>query len=387
MAELHPYEDQAVLYLLGELSPDQRREFESRLAESAELRALLRELEEGSVALAMSAPRRRAPARIWKRIEGVIAREQKRESITSFWLSWWRYGWAAAAICLVGWLFQAFWPSRSPGSASVNSLQAIHQPSVATNEVRTVAATHQEKAALPAAQRESNQTSMEIIGLRRQVADLSGQITYLSQSVSQQQALLLETNRFKFFQLASASDGAAATNAPISPALQRALFVAMARELGWLPPGSGAGLSPTGGLLVGQRETGLPATTNVAGVDFVDLRSGSNTVTNPQPQPETPPGDSPDLYLATSSGVPGFISGTNAVLAFDSTVAVPGAVLRFWSGGTGGWYAIGSSVLGNNPMVVTVPFSSMGGGNLTVTSGNSLGSSNVLGQFPPPGGP
>jgi hypothetical protein len=89
------------------------------------------------------------------------------------------------------------------------------------------------------------------------------------------------------------------------------------------------------------------------------------------------------------SSVPGFVSGTNAILAFDSSVATPGATLSFWSGTSGQSYQlIGLSVLGNNPMVVTIPFSSTGGGTLTVMTASGAGSSNMLGQFPPaPGGP
>ena len=92
MAEAHPYEEQAVLYLLDRLSVDERRDFEARLAESAELRALLRELEEGSVALAMSAPRRRPPAQIWNRIERAVAQGRKHETLAPLRLAWWRYG-------------------------------------------------------------------------------------------------------------------------------------------------------------------------------------------------------------------------------------------------------------------------------------------------------
>jgi len=52
MPESHPSEDKAALYLLGELKPDERREFEAELAQSAELRELVRELQESAVLLA-----------------------------------------------------------------------------------------------------------------------------------------------------------------------------------------------------------------------------------------------------------------------------------------------------------------------------------------------
>jgi TolA-binding protein len=390
MADRHPYEDQAVLYLMDRLPADERREFEAQLAESAELRGLLRELVDGSVALAMAVPHRRAPAHIWKDIERVVTAERKREATgPNIWIRWWRYGWAAAAICLTGWLFQALWLSR-PSNPTAPSTQAESQSTGATpNEVQRVVTTSQEQYQLPLS-KEEPVPAREIAGLRNQIADLSNHITQLSQSVAQQQASLLETNRLKFFQLSSSQDGTPTTNAPVSPVLQQALFLAMARELGW-SPGSGIGPAPNGSSPTWQRDSRFSPATNVAGVDFVDLRPGSNVVANSQPQPETPSVNAPDLNLASTasaSSVPGFVSGTNAVLAFDSSVAAPGSTLTFWSRGAGQWYQmIGSSVLGNNPMVVTVPFPSMGGGTLTVISANNFGSSNVLGQFPPPNGP
>ena len=61
MPDLHSPENEAARYVLGELTAAERREFETRLAQSAELRVLVRELEEGAVALSMVSPRRRPP--------------------------------------------------------------------------------------------------------------------------------------------------------------------------------------------------------------------------------------------------------------------------------------------------------------------------------------
>lgn len=393
MADLHPYEDQAVLYLLDRLPADERREFETRLAESAELRALLRELEDGSAALAMTAPRRRPPAQIWKRIETAVNQERERETDAPvFWLRWWRWGWAAAAVLLAGWLFHALWMHRAPSASEASSAQAKHPREATPDAARNLATAHEAGNPLPP-QAESAHTALMIAGLRHQITDLSNHLTQLSQSVAHQQALLLETNRLKFFQLTTDPDRSAATNAPVSPGLQRALFIAMARELGWLSSGSNPDLALTGSFPVIQPDQRLPSASNIAGVDFVDLRSGSNAVVHPPLQTDTQRGGNlpePDpLTTAAAGGVPGFISGTNAVLAFDGSVVAPGSRLTFWSSASGEWYQlIGSSVLGNHPMVVTVPFSAGAGATLTVTAGNDSGSSNILGQFPPsPGGP
>jgi len=107
MADLYSPEDEAALYVLGELSGAERREFEGRLALSAELCALVRELEEGTVALSMASPQRRPPGEVWLRIEQEVAGTKRRKIvIPAFWIGWWRNGWGAAAACLAGWYLE-----------------------------------------------------------------------------------------------------------------------------------------------------------------------------------------------------------------------------------------------------------------------------------------
>ena len=124
MPDSHKLEDQAALYVSGGLTPAEHCEFEASLAESAELRALVRDLEEGAGVLAMAVPQRRPPQHVWQRIEAVIAAEAKRKIVAvSFWSGWWRSGWAAAAVCLMGWLLYALWINRAhlPGVAPAKS--------------------------------------------------------------------------------------------------------------------------------------------------------------------------------------------------------------------------------------------------------------------------
>src|SRR5438093_8406945 len=123
MPEIHQPEDEAVLYVLGELTAAERRAFEMRLAQSVELRALVRELERGAEALSMASPRRLPPCEVWTRIEKTVAREERRKVLNpALWSAWWRNGWAAAAACLIGWLLYALWvnhpglPHASPAS-------------------------------------------------------------------------------------------------------------------------------------------------------------------------------------------------------------------------------------------------------------------------------
>src|SRR6266498_2780283 len=89
MSELHLIEDEATLYVLGRLTEAERAEFEAQLAQSAQLRALVRELEEGAVAVAMASPRRRAPQQVWGRIEKAVTQETRLQVISiSFWFRW-----------------------------------------------------------------------------------------------------------------------------------------------------------------------------------------------------------------------------------------------------------------------------------------------------------
>src|SRR2546423_15510843 len=125
MPDLHFSEEDAALYVAGALAAARRAEFEVRLAESPELRALVRELQEGAVALAMAAPRHRAPPLVWQRIENAVAKEAKpKASIAESWLSWWRTGWAAATACLLALLLYALWVNRPPKAEASHSSEA-----------------------------------------------------------------------------------------------------------------------------------------------------------------------------------------------------------------------------------------------------------------------
>jgi anti-sigma-K factor RskA len=62
--EPHSQADEAARYVLGQLNPKARHEFEVLLTQSAELRALVQELEEGIEATARAVPQRPPPSAI-----------------------------------------------------------------------------------------------------------------------------------------------------------------------------------------------------------------------------------------------------------------------------------------------------------------------------------
>ena len=390
MPDLHLIEDDATLYVLGRLTEAERGEFENRLAESAELRALVRELEEGAVAAAMAAPRRRVPQQVWEQIEKTIIRETRPPVVDfTLWFGWLRNGWAVAAACLIGWLLYALWPDRagapdvapSPLASEVNTQPGGGPADSARTETDRVTPPPRNAANTERRSLQTNLLAMtrENGALRLQNAELARQVTHLSQIMTQQQALLAESSRLKFFQLSSPAEaGVVATNAVPSPELQRALFLAIARELGWLQ-------SP-GSLQPGSTQT------NQGGVDFVDLHPGTNTMSAPiypQSQIETEPAGTPETPSVTSvsdTEIIGFV-GTNVVLAFKPSSSLPpGSDLTFLSGNSiQGYQPVGSAVLTDNPMVVTfsAPVPNSTGTIFSLTPGSTAGAFNVIVQSPP----
>ena len=95
-------QDQAALYALGLLSPDEIAGFESALSANGELRDLVREMREAAGDLARTAPSRVPPASLKQRVMSELSKETGRTSSisrqpTSFaWLPW-----AIAAILML----------------------------------------------------------------------------------------------------------------------------------------------------------------------------------------------------------------------------------------------------------------------------------------------
>jgi len=389
MSETHRLEDEATLYVLGRLDAAQRREFELELAQSADLRKLVQELEEGEVALAMSAPRRDPPREVWSRIENEVARETtSRVALSAWWAHWWRHGWAAAAACLVGWILYAVWVNAdrsangSPSSVATETPQALKQvemPGAKVGNAMPDGALERE-----AALRALQVRLQEITAMRWQLAELTNQMALLSQVLAHQQMLLSESNRLRFFHLDPSTSGAGGAG-EISTNLQRALFLAVAHELGWV---RSPGEASAPGTLDGQGRF-----SEQLGVDFVDLRPGSNQVANATVDNTVGvkpgevfalPSSSSSSPSAPTNAIPGFISGTSAVMAFDPATMTAGTSLSFVTTNPAGQpIALGTATPGNNPVVVMVPFGGIAGsGNIMVFAVGAGGGSNMLGQFP-----
>src|SRR5688572_2486831 len=112
MTEPIPHADDATAYVLGTLGARDRRRFEARLRQSPELRKVVRLLEVGSIGLAMAAPRREPPIRLWAGIQTAVTHECEKRSRSAR-RKWLRNVAGIAACAIVGWFAYTSWNQRA----------------------------------------------------------------------------------------------------------------------------------------------------------------------------------------------------------------------------------------------------------------------------------
>ncbi len=217
----------------------------------------------------------------------------------------------------------------------------------------------------------------ELASLRWQIAALQLQLQQLSEVVSQQKAAMAEPGRFKFLPLTSSAAGMEnSTVAPLSDGIQRAISYAMAREMGGLP-GFVAGAVPASTTAAGAKV--------FAGVEFVDLKAAPEpvpTVASVDPQTkETADNNATEPVINSSGKIPGLMTATNFMAFLDRSIVPQGGPLTFWNASDHGQQLVGSAVLSDNPMVVTIPMGQLGNGAFTVTATGPAGGSVVVGYF------
>src|SRR5687767_12990616 len=194
MTDFERLEEKASLYLMGDMNDADRREFEAQMAESAELAQLVRELEEGTVAVASACPPRRPPPFLWRGIEAAVAQEQ-RKIVPLFGPKVWRNaGWLAAAACLALIAFiltsqKANRDAMARSSAATGSLANETASAAAANAVRAEEARRiAENTADQVAKQEAETRQQEAERLRNDVANLQRRLGEMSQVLTQQQA-------------------------------------------------------------------------------------------------------------------------------------------------------------------------------------------------------
>lgn len=222
--------------------------------------------------------------------------------------------------------------------------------------------------------------------LRADLENLQRQVGAMSQMITQQQAMLGEPNRFKFLTLASTANAAPING--LSPQLQRALFLAMARELGWL--------NASNDVMHGPFEDRVrSAGTNALNVDFVDFRNtnGGPVRFKAQREKEKEPvetqtaetsNDAASTQLASlASAVPAFASADHVVMAVDPSIVATGSEVVVGLNMGGHIEFVGSAVMGNNPMVITFQANGLADGAGTLQLNLLRGGSSNLIEFVP----
>ena len=374
--------DDAAAYVLGTLGARERRRFEARLKKSPELRTMVRSLEIGSIGLAMAAPRREPPVRIWDGIQAAVIHECEKHDRTKKRI-WLRGAAGIAACAVVGWFAFTFWSDRTPSVATdvVADSGAGTVGAAAKTPEPVIAGSHKPNTKPLAEPRREIRSSepVESGSLRERLGDLENQVAHLAQTVTQQQAsAAADFNQLTFLNvLPEGSDGHIQIGAP-SPELRRALLLGVARQLGWqptTPPPAAPPQSPAppstpppspqfADANPPASQPNPPATQNEPTVDFVDLPP----VETPSPESQTASVDtqtsSPAETSAESSSsnsIPAFVSGTNLVFAIGPSVLPVGTeTVSFYSGNAGGQTVFrGTLLIGNNATVVTMPIFQM----------------------------
>lgn len=368
MAEPIPHADAAAAYVLGTLGSRERRRFEARLKKSPELQKVVRLLEAGSIGLALAAPRREPPIRLWAGIQTAVTHEceKRRRSAKRIWL----HSAAGIAACtVIGWFAYTSWNQRASSvKPTIVHVSAVETTGKVTNSTPPVLA----RATLHASNLVSQPRERRVLRpgenptLRERVGDLENQVANLAQTVHQQQAAPPDFNRLTFVSIVpEGSDGATSPQvAAPSPEVRRALLLGVARQLGWMPPTPAPPQSsalpppsPASSMPPPSSpqppEPAPPVLQTDAGVDFVDLPpveapspETASIETSDSPTPTTMPTSTAE----EPSPIPAFVSPTNVVLALNRRM-FPTETLSLYSGSV----FRGTVTLGNNPTVVTMP--------------------------------
>ncbi|MCI0745117.1 MAG: hypothetical protein L0Y58_06910 [Verrucomicrobia subdivision 3 bacterium] len=379
--------DDATAYVLGTLRARQRRRFEARLRKSPELQSMVRLLETGSIGLAMAAPRREPPARLWEGIQAAIHHEcEKRERAVR--RKWLQAAVGIAACAVTGWFAYSLWDQRplppksnlvAGNDLAIAAAGDMNVPSPLLVDTTPQTPRTSNAASEPPDERRGPRPT-EGRTLRRRVGDLESEIAHPAQSVAQQQDPPADFNRVTFLEIVPEPGDAtiAGQITPPSPELRRALLLGVARQLGWAPaptappafppppiPASTASASSPAPSQ--PQEPSPPAAQNESRVDFVDLPP----VDPPSPESQTasvPAASSlsaatPALSRESSTprnttSIPAYTSGTNLVFAINSSVVPIGTqAVMFYSGNGGGPVVYrGTVAVGVSPTVVTMPF-------------------------------
>lgn len=362
MAEPVSPTDEVNDYLLGRLTPAARRKFEARLEQDAELRREVRALEEGVLALAMSAPRREPPRTAWLLVEAAVARSARWNGGLPFWkMKWLANGWAMAGCLAAAFFIHAFW--FRPAAPPLPPLSSVAANTVET-KINPVAGAEQK--IIFTSVDEAGQVPKFFPGVKTNLpaAARVAQMQLPSQTaVGPKQGL----------ELVSLAASARSGRTRLSREMRQAILLAVARQLGW---------SRSGEVAADERP-----------VDFVDLPNSDQTDTLPTFAAADPAGLADVISPANFAPLvdAGLPADLIPILAWDgnvfaaidpSTLPAGSRTLSVWSvDGGGNTNFLGAVALGGNPTILNI-------NNADTTGGMhyylTVGGTNIIGQYPPP---
>ncbi len=353
MNKLNSPHDEANDYLLGRLTPAARYEFEKQLAEDVALRQLVRELEEGLVALALTAPQLEVPVAAWANIQSAIARPSWR----IYWQQLFQNQSFTQRLTLVG------------GVAAVMLLGAIWfysltmaDPSNLANANNNFAVNHQANTSPKA-----HELGLVINALPGKNESLENPKPQLMLNVSKPTVAVAHSPK-NDLQLIAPDVGNVPSNSRLSPQMQAAMLMAAAKQMGWT-------------------RNNLPTTGEIP-VEVVDVANASDTAgTTMLAAGITDSGSLPfDEFALTDAGdlgVPIMALDSNLYAAIDPATLPPnsGSIL-IWEVGVQGGKIIGTVNVGDSPMIIDLlNANTFGHQNYYYFT---LGLTNVIGQFPMP---
>ena len=356
MAEPQTPPDEVNDYLLGRLTPAARRRFEARLAGDAALRQSVRELAEGLVALALAAPPMKAPSAAWANIAAAVGRPAQKNSPLAFWKFNWLTGGLAFAGCLAfAFLIHALWfqPGR-PETKSVTANSGGNTSVMPATETALVSVESATNKFNTAAHTGKNSPTNSLGG--------AAELFAVSESVPKVESSAA-------LRLTSLGGAVAHGRARLSPKMQRAVLLAVARQIGWqaeTSPVVDAGANSNGG----------------AQVDFVDLTDASASPSLALAGLTDLPPNFSALKIDPANEVPIVAWGSDLLVTLDPATLPPDAgPVSVWAlDGDGNQGLIGTVNLGSNPTVITIRGADTSG---RVTYFVTVGGTNIFGQFPP----
>ena len=395
MSESSPNQEEALRYVLGELREGERRRFESRLKDSSELRATVREMQEGTLALALSMPQRVPPVEVLKAVQSAVARERTRKrSFQLFRRRLLAISLPLAACLIGGVILSVFWinghhqPTEPGSQASLAPMANSNFPnfvvaSTSTN-TRSSESARTEAVTLPP-RTEPSPTTKDVAFLHRQVVELNTKVAQLSRELDSQSALASVSSQLKLLQLINPGAGADENAGVPTPSVeeQRLLLLALERQLGWVQPTQTLSPNPRA-----KTSSLAPGEGTESSVDFVDLNPNDPDIaqdSNPQTSAAPATAATDPLSSTTNSSIPGFVFGTNLVFVLNPSHLPPttGPLRIHYSNDNDGTSTSIPIDIGRNPIIVSTPIGNSPGDGHTISI--TVGASSVLGKFPPPG--